>query len=191
VQQTDHVAGFSHPTQRSSDIGAIMLQDIASFATAIGVIATAIGIFYTRSWLKHSQHQAVMTFEDELNREYRQLIRGISTNALLAKPLTDIEYRGSFRALYHYLDLSNEQVFLRQQGRVSSFVWASWSDGISSHLSRPAFKKAWEEVKDNSRNFTELRWLEKTNFKKDPYGVPLEEMQKLIAQVSGRAEARQ
>jgi hypothetical protein len=153
-----------------------MLQDIASVATALGVIATAIGIFYTRSWLKYSQLQAATGFEDELNREYRNLTRGISTNALLGKPLAEDEYRDSFRALYHYIDLSNEQVFLRQQGRVSLVVWASWSDGIRSNLSRPAFQRAWEEVKTNSRNFTELRWLERTNFEKDPFGVSLEEL---------------
>jgi hypothetical protein len=50
-----------------------MLQDLASVATALGVIAAAVGIFYTRSWLKHTQLQADTTFEDELNREYRKL----------------------------------------------------------------------------------------------------------------------
>jgi hypothetical protein len=118
------------------------LQDVAAFATAAGVIAAAIGIFYARWSLKHSQRQAETSFEDQLNREYRDLTRDISPKALLGKPLADDEYRDSVPALYHYLDLCNEQVFLRQQGRISEATWTSWKDGIHSNLARPAFQKA-------------------------------------------------
>ena len=162
-----------------------MLQDIASVATALGVIAGAVGIFYTRSSLKHTQLQAVTSFEDRLNREYRKLTRDIPTSALLDRPLTDEEYRGSFRAFYHYLDLSNEQVFLRQQGRISTATWTSWRDGIRSNLLRQAFQRAWEEVKASSKNFTELRWLEKMNFNADPNGVSLQDMEENLVLTNG------
>ena len=159
-----------------------MLQDLASVATALGVIATAIGIFYTRSWLKHTQLQGVTSFEDGLNREYRELTRAIHPNVLLddANNLTEEQYIASFPALYHYLDLCNEQVFLRQQGRISDATWMSWRDGIQSNLHRQAFARAWADVQDRSTNFTELRWLEQTQFAHDPRGVSLQNMEEIV-----------
>jgi hypothetical protein len=71
--------------------------------------------------------------------------------------------------LYFYIDLCNEQVFLRQNRRVCGATWVFWQDGIRSNLGRPAFKKAWEDFKLAAPNsFRELRQLEKTDFKDDP-----------------------
>jgi hypothetical protein len=65
--------------------------------------------------------------------------------------------------------LTNEQIFLRQVGRVRKNTWQNWRDGIKSNLSRPTFHRAWEEIKARSNgSFQELRRLERENFKSDP-----------------------
>ena len=69
----------------------------------------------------------------------------------------------------HYIDLTNEQIFLRQYNRVSAKTWENWRDGIKSNLARPAFKRAWNEIKLRvPKSFEELRRLEKVDFKDDP-----------------------
>ena len=50
------------------------------------------------------------------------------------------KYRRSF---YRYFDLSNEQLFYANRGRVSAETRQQWEDGIANNLSRPAFQAAW------------------------------------------------
>lgn len=80
------------------------------------------------------------------------------------------EFKQAFPALLSYIDLSNEQVFLRMNGRIRRATWNDWREGIKSNLRRPAFAKAWSAVKDKTNSFSELRRLESTCFRKDPRG---------------------
>src|SRR5205807_1580893 len=69
----------------------------------------------------------------------------------------------------HYVDLTNEQVFLRCIGRVSDETWENWCDGIRDMLARPAFGVAWSEIKRRApHSFEELRHLEDSGFTADP-----------------------
>lgn len=71
--------------------------------------------------------------------------------------------------MYRYIDLSNEQIFLRQQGRVSKETWELWRDGIKSHLEKPTFKRAWDEFRETTeKDFNELRELADNSFIVDP-----------------------
>jgi hypothetical protein len=118
--------------------------------------------------VKLRKEQATTQFEDELSREYRELARELPVKALLGDELTEDEFEEQFPDLYYYVDLSNEQVFLRFEERVSRETWENWQDGIESNLSRPAFQMAWEEIKERSDTFQELRRLERNNFETDP-----------------------
>jgi hypothetical protein len=62
----------------------------------------------------------------------------------------------------------NEQVCLRQRGRINGAAWESWRDGIQANLSLSPFGRSWEEIKRRSRSFEELRRLEREEFKIDP-----------------------
>ena len=89
--------------------------------------------------------------------------------ALLGAELSSEEREQSLEAFYHYIDLSNEQVFLRMHRRVSKSTWQNWCSGIRSHLERPAFAEAWAEIKNRAdHNFSELRRLEESRYKSDP-----------------------
>lgn len=139
-----------------------ILESIASVATAAGV-----GFAAYQLWQTH--RQAVTSFEDSLAKEYRELAARLPTKALLDQELTEDEAEERLDEFYHYFDLSNGQIFLRQIGRVSKKTWGFWSDGIRSNLLRPAFKKAWQVVSSRAPNdFTELRRALREDFQKDP-----------------------
>ncbi len=89
---------------------------VASVATAIGVVVAA--------WqLALSQGQARTAFEDSLNMQYREISRRLPIRALLGDPLDATEQESALADFYHYFDLSNEQAFLRRQGRIRKQTW--------------------------------------------------------------------
>jgi len=134
-----------------------------------GAVVVAVGtVFLTYRQVKLRKEQATTQFEDDLSREYRELARELPVKALLRGELTDEEFEEQFPDLYYYVDLSNEQVFLRLEERVSKETWENWQDGIESNLGRPAFRMAWNEIKDRSDTFQELRRLEQNGFQTDP-----------------------
>lgn len=108
-------------------------------------------------------------FEDGLAKEYRELASRIPTKALLGSGLSPDAFERSFDELFRYVDLSNEQVSLRVQGRVSDATWSGWSAGIRFNLALPAFRKAWKKIRaTNPHQFLELQRAADENFSFDP-----------------------
>ena len=136
--------------------------------TAAGSIATAVGVLLGAWQLRRGRTQARTDFEDDLSREYRELTRLISPHAHLDQEVGEETLSAADSAVFHYLDLSNEQVFLRMNGRISKETWLNWRDGIQSNLQRKAFLRVWNLVKERSTSFNELRRLEQTSFEDDP-----------------------
>lgn len=135
---------------------------VASFITAAGIIVAAIQLWLTRS-------QGVTTFEDGFAKEYRELSRHMPTRALLGAELIEEEKNKYLDEFYHYFDLSNEQIFLRQNGRIRAKTWEFWRDGIQSNFGKAAFRWAWKEFeKTKTTEFSELRQLLRSDFKEDP-----------------------
>ncbi len=134
---------------------------IASVATAIGVCIAAWQIW-------ESKKLAQTSFEDGLDQQYRNLAMDIPVDALIGKPVDDES--GKLREIiYNYLDLCNEQIYLRKIKRISKNRWKDWNIGIKDNLSKPAFKVVWDEIKETAPNtFTALESLEKNKFKIDP-----------------------
>lgn len=148
-------------------------MDIFKYVTpewisALASVVAAGGVFLAYGQLKISKNIAQLEFEDGLSKEYRELASNIPTKALLGIGLTEEEFQRSFDELYRYIDLTNEQVSLRQRNRVKKEAWLNWSSGIQSNLARPSFKRAWSEIKEKSNSFQELRRLESEDFKIDP-----------------------
>lgn len=144
------------------------LSLIQTCLTAVN--ATAI---FVAAWqLRMTKRQAITTFEDTIAREYRDLANDLPIEAILGeelpKDLSEKEGRAAFEVFCHYFDLCNEQVFLREIGRVSDKTWKFWCDGISSNLKRPAFLRAWGEFSRRSKDFQELRRLIESDYAEDP-----------------------
>jgi len=92
---------------------------------AIGSIATARGVIFVGWQIWQTRKQNITAFEDEMSRQYREIPKTIPVEALLGEELSKEELEDAENGIYHYLDLSNEEVFLRQNGRVSSETWKS------------------------------------------------------------------
>jgi len=125
-------------------------------------VATAIGVFFAAAQIRLSQQNETTRFEDEMAREFREIVQRIPTGAMLGDALADAEYAKAFDELYRYLSLSNEQVFLWRNRRIRRKTWEHWRAGIKSHLERPAFRRAWAEIKTKlpADQFEGLRALE-------------------------------
>jgi hypothetical protein len=144
--------------------------NLLDWVTAIASIATAVGVLMAWWQIRLAKQQAITQFEDNMAREYREIALRLPVRALLGEELDEKEYAQALDDFYHYIDLSNEQTFLRQNKRISAETWKNWCDGIKSNLSRPAFRKAWEEIKSRANDsFAELRRLEASGFKDDPH----------------------
>lgn len=134
----------------------------------VGSLATAIGVGIAAWQIGESKKLAQTSFEDGLDQQYRKLIMDIPVDALIGQPITN-KKEELREIIYNYLDLCNEQTYLRQKKRVSKNRWKEWSEGIKDNLSKPAFKEVWNEIKDKApTTFTALDLLEKCEFKIDP-----------------------
>jgi hypothetical protein len=145
------------------------LDDTAKFVGCCSSCATTVAVFILIWQIILARIQASTQFEDSLSREYRDLAQELPTQALLSENLTPDEQAKKLDEFYHYIDLTNEQVFLRQRGRIRKNTWLYWRDGIRSNLKRPAFEKAWVEIETRDpHSFSELKRLEMTEFADDP-----------------------
>jgi hypothetical protein len=137
---------------------------ISAIAGSVSALAVILAMLQLRLAKRISQLQ----FEDGLAKEYRDLTNRLPTKILLGARLSRDAYKSTYDALFHYIDLSNEQCMLRSQGRVGRDVWKSWSEGIEGNLKLQAFSEVWNDIKSRTESFQELRKLEK-DFRKDPY----------------------
>jgi hypothetical protein len=135
---------------------------IASLATAFGV-----GIAAWQLWA--SRKIAQTTFEDSLDQQYRKIVMQIPVDALLGRAIPDEEKRKVREKIYNYLDLCNEQAYLRKKARITKARWKEWNEGIAINIKKPAFKEVWDEVKGEApATFSSLKELEDHNFSGDP-----------------------
>lgn len=139
------------------------------WVSAVAATIAAVGVSFAFEQLRVSKHIAQLQFEDSLAKEYRELISRVPTKALLGAELSELEYESAFDEFFWYVDLSNEQVLLRQRGRISKEVWKDWCAGIQTNLALPPFKRAWSEIQIKCDSFQELRKLQAENFTDDPY----------------------
>ncbi len=135
----------------------------ASVAIAIGVGIAAYQIWQTK-------RQSVISFEDDFTRQYREIIQRIPVKALINENLSEDDFQMALNEIYNYIDLTNEQIFLRRQNRIRLKPWENWQDGMKANLALPVFKRAWEMIKNKTPDnfFEDLRCLEIWKFEKDP-----------------------
>lgn len=158
---------------------------------ALASIATAVGLFMAWWQIRLTKQQAVTTFEDQLAAQYREIIRRLPVDALLGEALPSDVQQDVLTVFFHYIDLTNEQVFLRSIGRVTNRTWANWCDGIEGTLRLTAFATAWVEIKRRApKSFEELHRLEADRFQSDPVRWRTAKRFKLGAQRYVQAEGK-
>ena len=138
------------------------------WVSAVASTIAAVGVIFAFGQLRVSKNIAQLQFEDSLAKEYRELASRIPTKALLGDELSEAEYQSSFDEFFRYVDLSNEQISLRQRARIGPIVWQYWSSGIQANLALPSFNRAWSEIQGKCDSFQELRRLQTEGFRHDP-----------------------
>lgn len=150
-------------------MGMMGSEEVFLWIRTAALAVTAVGVWAGFRQIQLSREAAVADFENSIYKEYREIIKGIPVRLLLGHDHIEELREDDLNQLYNYIDLCNEQVFLRQVGRIRKDTWIYWRDGIKSNLCRPAFQKAWERIKrDSDGDFSELRRLERTGFIEDP-----------------------
>lgn len=145
-------------------------MDWIGLVNAIASVATAIGVLLAGWQIRTAKQAARSEFENGLAQQYRDIIKKIPIEALLGKKLDARQWNNTLDDFFRYIDLSNEQVFLRQHNRISKATWRLWSEGIKLKLELESFRDAWGYFKQEApESFKELQMLElKENFKSDP-----------------------
>ena len=154
-----------------------MAGKLPEWISAIAAFLSMCGVLLVWKQLSLTKNIAQLQFEDMLEKEYRELVSKIPTKALLDSDLTEDEYRQNFDELFRYFDLSNRQVSLRKEGRISEATWVDWLAGIRFNMALPAFVRAWGEIKSRTEEhasefFNELRTLDELKFDSDPKSWP-------------------
>lgn len=143
-------------------------MDWIQVLTLLASLATTIGVFFAWYQIKKTSDLHRIQFEDSLAREYRDLVQQIPVKALLNEKLNSQEFEDAKPFLFHYINLTNDQIFLRSKGRIGIDTWKDWQGGIESNMRLPAFKKMWKEVQEKTNSFDELRKLEEKEYSSDP-----------------------
>ena len=114
-------------------------------------------------------NQSKTTFEDSLTKEYREIIRKIPYKVLVGDEITDSEKDEAFNEIFNYMDICNEQIFLRITGRIRKNTWLNWQEGMKTNFSSPIFKLVSKEVFEKlNGNFTELKKVHELKYDTDP-----------------------
>jgi len=132
---------------------------------ALASLITAFGVCFVWLQVSLAKEQARITFEDSLDREYRELIAELPIDALLGKDFNESQLNNSLGCCYRYFDLCNEQIVLHKtKKRIRKSTWKEWGDGISVNLKLPAFRGAWDRIQNECKEpafkvptFKELR----------------------------------
>jgi len=140
---------------------------VSLIASAVGSIATAIGVLFGAWQIRLSKKQAQAEFEDHLDQQYRTLSMELPVDVLIGKEPKVGEEERVRELVYNYLDLSNEQVYLRAKGRITRLTWEIWCSGMQAHLERPAFNRVFVEI-SGACGFSYLRRLVSSDYKSDP-----------------------
>lgn len=104
-------------------------------------LATAAGVLIAAFQLRISSKIAQTEFEDSIDQQYRQLSKDIPVDALIGKSVSEEKKDMTRELVYNYLDLCNEQIFLRKRRRIRKDTWTDWCNGIASNIKKSRSSK--------------------------------------------------
>jgi hypothetical protein len=140
-----------------------IVQLTANIAASIGIIYGAIQIFQNKK-LRNVE------FENTINDEYRSIIKEIPWDVFVGKELENNEHYKRMDDYYRYFDLSNNEIILRMNKRISYKMWKEWESGIKDFLKKIEIEKAYNEIVLNNEIFNEIYYFVKRNINNDdPY----------------------
>jgi hypothetical protein len=124
---------------------------------AVGSLLTGFGALIVIFQLYQRRRQFKTEFEDKLTSDYREIIYEIPVESLLDEE-HDRDVEQNLKDYYRYIDLTNDQIFLRKEGRVSKSTWEEWAAGIEANFKLEDFNKSWKIIHDSNPDiFNEIQ----------------------------------
>jgi len=132
------------------------------YFNGITAVATAVGVILVFVQLLSNNKIERTKFENELVIRYIAITNEITFNVMYLKPCTEKfeEIIGEkLHGFYKYFDLSNQELFLMADDRVSEETWVEWESGIIDLLKLKSFQYAWNRISSTvpDNTFTQLR----------------------------------
>lgn len=147
----------------------MVILEFLSAYSHLAPYGTTVGVLVALWQISRSNKQQRTNFEDSLTKEYREIVRRIPYKALIGDELSANDQSDAYNEIYNYMDLCNEQVFLRKSGRIRKATWVNWQEGMKVNFALPAFHDASEEVYSKLEdNFQELRRVQSVGYDTDP-----------------------
>jgi len=134
----------------------------------ISTCLTAIGVCFAAWQIMESRIIARTQFEDILDAQYRSLMQKIPADVFLESNPTRPNKQLN-ELFFNYYDLSNEQIFLRQQGRISDSRWECWSEGIRENMNLKEINDFWEVVIAHDKSTDKTRFTMLSKFAANGY----------------------
>ncbi|WP_340111969.1 hypothetical protein [Maribellus mangrovi] len=130
--------------------------------TGSGVLIALIALIW-QSYL--TRQQMKLNFFADYTKRYQEIILNFPEN--INEPDFDFEELSkevrekTLRFMRAYFDLSSEEYYLSQEGKIDKKVWKEWKGGIEYTFSKSAFQQAWKIVNLDSKFYGEfVRWID-------------------------------
>ncbi len=146
-----------------------MITFIIEVLNTLVPYATVFGVGVAAYQIRRSNIQQRVMFEDSINKEYRDIIQRIPYKVLIGDEVPLSEANAVHNEIYNYMDLCNEQIYLRMSDRVSKKTWNNWQEGMKTNFELKVFNDTLGEVFEKlPSNSIELQSVKALNFSTDP-----------------------
>jgi hypothetical protein len=121
----------------------------SAIATFLGVVVAIVALW--KQMRKLSEQLMIQQFSDYTKR-YQEIILHFPENineanfVLASHP----ENTSTMRYMRAYFDLCFEEWYLNQRRLIDKEIWKVWKGGMEAALSKPAFKQAWGQIKQDT-----------------------------------------
>lgn len=111
--------------------------------------------------LRIQNEQIKNNFFAEYTKRYQEIIlhfpESINDESFSYENFEKGEKDKIMRYMRVYFDLCSEEYFLHTKKHLDKVVWAEWEAGMIYAFNKPAFKKAWKIVTQDSGFYTEFK----------------------------------
>lgn len=137
------------------------IQYATLIITGTGVLIALFALI----WQSYqTREQLKLNFFADYTKRYQEIILNFSENINESdfdfnKLPKEIKEK-TLRYMRAYFDLSSEEYYLSQAGRIDKKVWKEWKSGIEFTFSKKAFKDAWKIVNLDSKFYGQfVKWI--------------------------------
>lgn len=126
----------------------------AEIGNLISVLAAIVAIGGLILQSRSTRKQVKLQNFIEYTKRYQEIIlnfpEGINQGDIEIDLLDPVEKQRIMRYMRAYLDLCFEEYTLHEKGFIDNDLWEIWESGMRTAFSKPAFKQAWEKIREDT-----------------------------------------